>query len=348
MSETDASARAQLIKTRRGRWIDKSLLPAARWECLAVLRAAARLAVGEETYLPGWIASASDSVDWDVDELSMERIRWKPTLTEQKMEEEVDATVDALEDRGAFEGLSFSERFEFEWHVRERIRSKYESQIAHEVEEARKRNPRPKSNPSLVTEMDILNFALDVLHRHGVLNQIMHTHFMQAPLEEDDAESLAREARRTAGLCGCCAQTLYPENPAYFGVKIYVGMTPLLWDQTSKPRICEPLYKRTVLCGACAPGWLSQERDDVVTQLCGQCERPMVYRFTTSELGRTFCSDACGRVYHNQSRRERRAEQCEKVCDVCGEEFTATRNDAKTCSPKCRQKAYRRREKEVN
>ena len=51
MSETGVSARAQLIKTRRGTWIDKSLLPAARRECQAILKAAAREAVGEETVL---------------------------------------------------------------------------------------------------------------------------------------------------------------------------------------------------------------------------------------------------------------------------------------------------------
>jgi hypothetical protein len=74
----------------------------------------------------------------------------------------------------------------------------------------------------------------------------------------------------------------------------------------------------------------------------------MVYRFTTSELGRTFCSDACGRAYHNQSRKEKRAEERKKVCEICGEEFTATRRDTKTCSAGCKQKAYRRRKKEVN
>ena len=33
----------------------------------------------------------------------------------------------------------------------------------------------------------------------------------------------------------------------------------------------------------------------------------------------------------------------EKVCEVCGEAFTATRRVAKTCSAACGQKAYRRR-----
>jgi predicted nucleic acid-binding Zn ribbon protein len=37
----------------------------------------------------------------------------------------------------------------------------------------------------------------------------------------------------------------------------------------------------------------------------------------------------------------------EKACEVCGEEFTATRRDSKTCSDGCRQKAYRGRRKEA-
>jgi len=346
-SEHGDSARVRLIKTRRGTWIDKSLLPAARRECLNILRTAAREAVGEGTYLPGWISSASDSVDFDVDQLSMERISWKPTPAEEKVEEEVDATIDALRDRGAFEGLSSWERFEFEWHVRKRIRSKHEPQIAREVEEARKKNPRPKSNPSLITEKDILNFALDELHRRGVLDEIMVTHFVHAPVEEEHAWLLALKARETASICGCCGRELSPEEPASFGAKVYVGVRPLSWGQDRKPRICEPRYMRTVLCGSCAPEWLSPEREDVITQLCGHCERPMVSHLKRSELRRMFCSDSCQHNYHNRLRKEKRAEAREKVCEVCGEEFTANRQDAKTCSAGCKQKAYRRRKKEV-
>jgi hypothetical protein len=35
------------------------------------------------------------------------------------------------------------------------------------------------------------------------------------------------------------------------------------------------------------------------------------------------------------------------VCEICGEEFTASRRDAKTCSVGCKQKVYRQRKKEV-
>jgi len=123
-------------------------------------------------------------------------------------------------------------------------------------------------------------------------------------------------------------------------------MRPLDWDKVSKPKICQPLYERTVLCHACAPEWMAPDGDDVVTQLCAQCERPMVSRVELSSLQRTFCSDPCRQTYHNQLRKETRVEERKKVCEVCGEEFTATRRDQKTCSKACKQKAYRGRKKE--
>jgi hypothetical protein len=109
----------------------------------------------------------------------------------------------------------------------------------------------------------------------------------------------------------------------------------------------EPRYVKTVLCGSCAPEWLSPEREDVCTQLCGHCERPMVLRLKLSELGQTFCSDLCKQNYRDRLQEEKRAEELTKVCEVCGQEFIATRRDAKTCSPGCKQKAYRQRKREV-
>jgi hypothetical protein len=70
-----------------------------------------------------------------------------------------------------------------------------------------------------------------------------------------------------------------------------------------------------------------------------------------SALRNTFCSDPCKWTYHaklrNQLRKEKRAEERKKVCEICGEEFTASRQDAKACSVGCKQKVYRQRKKEV-
>jgi predicted nucleic acid-binding Zn ribbon protein len=56
-----------------------------------------------------------------------------------------------------------------------------------------------------------------------------------------------------------------------------------------------------------------------------------------------FCSDECRWTYHNRLRHERTEGERQKVCEVCGTEFTASRADAKTCSPRCRQRLRRQR-----
>jgi len=76
---------------------------------------------------------------------------------------------------------------------------------------------------------------------------------------------------------------------------------------------------------------------------CDHCKRGVYYMTATAysdeegDLYRrpTYCSLACRQAHRARAR--------EKVCGVCGEAFTATRADAKTCSPACRQKAYRLR-----
>jgi hypothetical protein len=165
--------------------------------------------------------------------------------------------------------------------------------------------------------------------------------------EEEKAWELAHEARESAQMCGCCGKELPTREPAYLGAEVYVGMQFLPRNPGRKPRICEPGYERTVLCGPCAPEWLSSERDDVITQLCAHCERPMVSRLDLSALESMYCSNACRKNYKDQLQREQRAEARKKVCEVCGEEFIPPRKDAKTCSKKCKQKAYRERQKEV-
>jgi hypothetical protein len=280
-SNSSNSARARLIRSRRGPRIDESLLPEARRECLEILREAARKGVGQDTYLPGWISDLSEVISGAAAEVEWER--WFST-----------------------------------------------------------------GDLSWLAEKELLNLAVDLLHSYGIFDSIILTDFVRGAAEvEWEAGERARGARATVRWCGCCSRDLRSQESAYFGAEVYVGMMPLYWDRVSKPKICQALYERTVLCEACAPEWLSPERDDVVTQLCAHCERPMVSRLELSELQRTLCSDPCRRAYQNQVRKEKRAEERRKVCEVCGEEFTATRRDAKTCSVGCKQKAYRRRKKEV-
>jgi putative metallohydrolase (TIGR04338 family) len=71
---------------------------------------------------------------------------------------------------------------------------------------------------------------------------------------------------------------------------------------------------------------------------CLQCRREL------SIVGRRhkFCSDVCSWTYHNHLRHLRGDEDRQKVCVVCGVEFISKRSDAKTCSPRCRQRLRRR------
>jgi predicted nucleic acid-binding Zn ribbon protein len=259
-AKSSGSARAQLITTRRGTWIDESLLPAARRECLEILQIASQ-AVGEG------IAKRVRNVGRHVEEDS--------------------SRSDLFAPKG------------------------YRARVSDELE-------------------------------------ALHTELLKYRLpEEERAWEVAYEAIQGVRTCGFCGRELSPKEPAYLGAKVYVGMWPLSWDYSRKLQIGKPLYVDTVLCSSCAPEWLSRERDDVVMQLCAHCERPMVSLLDLPALRRTFCSDRCKEAYHDQLREEKKAEARKKVCEVCGEEFTATRRDAKTCSDGCKQKAYRQRKKEV-
>jgi putative metallohydrolase (TIGR04338 family) len=63
----------------------------------------------------------------------------------------------------------------------------------------------------------------------------------------------------------------------------------------------------------------------------------------TSAGKRRFCSDRCRHTYHNRLRHERGEGDRQKVCEVCGTAFIASRADAKTCSAACRQRLRRQR-----
>src|SRR5215212_2878966 len=79
---------------------------------------------------------------------------------------------------------------------------------------------------------------------------------------------------------------------------------------------------------------------------CHYCGRKMVFvtetKYNTPYTRRAYCSDACRDASGERVKRERAARH-RVVCEVCATLFISTRNDARTCSPACRQKAYRQR-----
>jgi endogenous inhibitor of DNA gyrase (YacG/DUF329 family) len=90
----------------------------------------------------------------------------------------------------------------------------------------------------------------------------------------------------------------------------------------------------------------SRGRPPAVPKPCAGCGRDVYFAGEGNKLG-AYCSDRCSRItfnrYHAAKRKANRQRYLAKTCEVCGEEFTAKRVDAKTCSPACKQKAYRRR-----
>jgi hypothetical protein len=70
---------------------------------------------------------------------------------------------------------------------------------------------------------------------------------------------------------------------------------------------------------------------------CAGCGKPVIGGGRTNRHHVT-CSDRCkGRVYHPA------VTHVQQSCDVCGDEFVPVRDDARYCSPACRQRAYRDR-----
>ncbi len=165
--------------------------------------------------------------------------------------------------------------------------------------------------------------------------------------EEKEAQRFAEEAGRTAELCGQCGRAFDEGAAVYFAPKVYVGMATLV----GKPR-----FQSTAVCEGCAPKCLLERGHDrtgwhmFIDEPCDTCGRQVVSR-TTHGMYRlrrhVFCCARCQWTHHNTVRNERGARDREKVCEVCGEEFTAKRVDAKTCAPACKQKAYRRRRARV-
>ncbi len=175
---------------------------------------------------------------------------------------------------------------------------------------------------------------LDALCRHDVP-------------EEQEALRRVEEAQRSAELCGQCGRHLEDGEAVYLAPKVYVGMAAL---------VRQPNFHRGPVCGACAPMDITERANTRVTvayyllvdEPCGACGRPVVLRTTRGLYNRrrdVFCCERCRWTYHNGLRKERNAWAREKVCEGCGEPFTATRRDAKTCSAVCKQKVYRLRKK---
>ena len=125
--------------------------------------------------------------------------------------------------------------------------------------------------------------------------------------------------------CGKCERELEPNEPVGFW-RIY--------------RRGRPHWK--YLCGECAPNMEAHENAP-----CDTCGR-RVYWQRASRGGmrqRAFCSKRCRWTFYNEKTKEKRQQALGKICEDCGNPFTASRSDSRHCSDACRQMSYRRRGK---
>lgn len=144
-----------------------------------------------------------------------------------------------------------------------------------------------------------------------------------------------------AEVCGICWGALEPQEP------VWVAPWSSWWNDYTGRYI----YGQVPRCTGCAPiigrrevrPGLWVDRDGLeywVERACGTCGRPTFKRRNSVRI-HVFCCYACDRAYWDRRRRPKE----QKVCKACGESFTATGRDAKTCSPACKQRAYRERKR---
>jgi hypothetical protein len=148
---------------------------------------------------------------------------------------------------------------------------------------------------------------------------------------------LAMQAKLTAEVCGSCGCGLAAGEPVY------------MWVAHRGYGAFGGSYSRhyAPVCEGCAPRWMVERGRSESAPTCDWCSRVVVYRPTGREYLRkhVFCCERCQWGYYNRRRSAADSWAREKVCQVCAEPFTATRAHAKTCSPACKQAAYRIRKK---
>lgn len=122
--------------------------------------------------------------------------------------------------------------------------------------------------------------------------------------------------------CAKCGRVMPPSEPVVYIHRQAFGHPPeyRCFD-------CHPPYEEHTHARI-AP-W----RDPYPMIRCWHCGREVRFE---KKIPLRYCSDACQKAYSRQQRRQKR-------CPVCGKVFIGGRADALTCSPACRQKAYRQR-----
>jgi hypothetical protein len=102
------------------------------------------------------------------------------------------------------------------------------------------------------------------------------------------------------------------------------------------------LHRRTVPSMARTNRWLLNEPLFNCTKHCVHCNREMIFGQRLSGLVKikNTCTPYCGQQHRL---RQTRLTPQEKICASCSKSFLPRRNDAVTCSDRCRQRVHRQR-----
>ena len=148
------------------------------------------------------------------------------------------------------------------------------------------------------------------------------------------------DMRNTDNVCLECGSQIPP------GVPVAIVHTWKVVDSVYFPR--KKFWRHTSkrfdhwLCLECVRSKHDFENIVAETGRCENCDREIRHWDFSQPMPSACCAE-CRRMAANKRSRERRRIGHEpRLCVVCGEMFTPTRGDAKTCSNRCRQKLYRR------
>jgi hypothetical protein len=159
----------------------------------------------------------------------------------------------------------------------------------------------------------------------------------------EQARELWRLAAKSAAICGKCFRPLLPTDSVtmegrkigkHYWVRVPICLLCTLDDiKLERWRGCDSFYRE--------PHWHRTR--------CLNCSRPLRIWFTPGyerrpgRNARTCCED-CERLAKNKRNKLRRRVKHQPVtCIKCGRSFTPTRDDALTCSNRCRQALHRER-----
>jgi hypothetical protein len=160
------------------------------------------------------------------------------------------------------------------------------------------------------------------------------------PTEEE--RERYREAYAHGSVCCRCGVALPPLSPVgMLGAKL-VHYYPFRRDYE---------VVRTIATGCMTCFKKLKAAYAVSIKKCPSCSR-LIHLAGYSEYNRTFfCSKRCRNRFHKATFLARhprvKKERQLRPCVVCGTEFMAKRADAKACSPTCRQRQRRQRQREA-